>query len=119
MKTGDTVPVTIAGDTVAQAKVTEIDKDNNTVTLIVPATRVVMGLRVEIDSAPAPVEEPAKQTIITGVDRVDGEGNVIESASTDTVAAPVGESAAVGDTSNEGTPEGEATQREFVEPPVV
>lgn len=130
MKTGDTIPVTIAGDVVAQAKVTQIDKDANTVTLIVPATKVVMGLRVEIDTAPAPVEEPTKQTIITGVDRVDAQGNVIEGASTGE-PAPAGESAAVGGNTenaesansanaNTGsatpTPVGEATQTGLSEP---
>lgn len=76
MKTGDTVPVTVAGQVVAQAAVVELDK--NTATLIVPATRVVMAVRTELA-----VEEPKEEgpsTLITGVDRVDGDGNVVETA---------------------------------------
>lgn len=65
MKRGETVPVTIAGQVVAQAKVVELDEA--TVTLIVPATQVVMAVRTELDTAP--VEEPSKQVIIDGVDR--------------------------------------------------
>lgn len=65
MKVGDVVPVTIAGQTVAQAKVVELD--SATVTLIVPATQVVMAVRTELDTAP--VEESSKQVIIDGVER--------------------------------------------------
>ena len=129
MKKGDTVPVNIAGDVVAQAVVADIDKEANTVTLIVPATKVVMGLRVEIDTAPAPVGEPSTQTIITGVDRYDSDGNVIEGASTGQ-PAPAGESAAVGGNAENdanvnvatntatATPVGESTQTEVVAPVV-
>ena len=76
MKIGDIFPVTIAGQTVANAKVVELDKDS--ATLIVPATKVVMAIRTEFAS-PEPVE-PNKEVIITGVDRVDSDGNVIESS---------------------------------------
>lgn len=125
MKKGDTVPVNIAGDVVAQAVVESVDLNTRQVTMVVPATRVVMGLRVEVDTAPAPVEEPAKQTLITGVDRVDADGNVISSTTSEPVAA--GESAPVVETpqndenvnADQGaveTPTGEATQTEVKAP---
>lgn len=95
MKKGDKVPVHIAGDVVAQAVVESVDLEARQATLVFPATRVVMGLRVEVDTAPQAVEDTdSKQTIITGVDRVDSEGNIIEGASTGepvaSESAPVG-----------------------------
>lgn len=110
MKKGDKVPVNIAGDVVAQATVEKVDVEANTVTMVFPATRVVMGLRTEIDTTPEVVEtpEPAKQTIITGVDRVDAEGNIITPAgevlSPPAEPEPAGESAAVA--GNEGVAAG-------------
>lgn len=74
MKVGETVDVTIAGQVVAQAKVVELGAE--TTTLIVPATQVVMAVSTQLSAAPAP--EQSKQVIIDGVDRVDGQGNVIE-----------------------------------------
>jgi len=53
MNTGDTYPVYLAGQVVADAKVVEFDSE--TATLIIPATRVVMAVRTEL-SAPEPVE---------------------------------------------------------------
>lgn len=125
MNVNDLIPVNIAGDVVAQAKVTEIDKEKNTVTMIVPATKVVMGLRVELDTAPPVAEEPTTQTIITGVDRYDGEGNLIPGASTSApgesapVVAPV-ENATNGETPTgtaTATPQGHSSQT-TVTPPV-
>lgn len=132
MKKGDQIPVNIAGDVVAQATIERVDLEANTVTMVFPATRVVMALRTEIDTTPAePVEtEPATQTIITGVDRVDAQGNIIEGKSTGE-PAPVVESAPVSGnegvaagvegsspvpTPDGGTPEGDATQTQLVEP---
>lgn len=118
MKVGDKVPVNIAGDVAGQAVVTAVDMETRQVTLVIPATRVIMALKVELDSAPAPVEEPSKQVIITGVDRVDSEGNVIEGASTDSPgeSAAVVENAQNAENGNEAKPEGEATQTELVSP---
>lgn len=123
MKKGDKVPVTIAGDVAAQAVVESVDMDTRQATLVIPATRVIMALRVEIDSAPQVAEtEPAKQTIITGVDRVDSEGNVIEGASTGepvaSESAPVGGNAENAENANSATetPTGTATQTEVVAP---
>lgn len=130
MKKGDKVPVTIAGDVAAQAVVESVDMDTRQATLVIPATRVIMALRVEIDSAPQVAEtEPAKQTIITGVDRVDSEGNIIEGASTGepvaSESAPVGgngenaESANAANASTSSateTPVGTETQTEVVAP---
>lgn len=64
MKVSDRFPVTLAGQTVAQAEVIEIDQ--GTVTLLIPGTKVVMETRTEL-AAPTPVE-PESETIITGVD---------------------------------------------------
>lgn len=122
MKKGDKVPVTIAGDVAAQAVVESVDMDTRQATLVIPATRVIMALRVEIDSAPQVAEtEPAKQTIITGVDRVDSEGNIIEGASTGepvaSESAPVGGNAENAENGNAvETPVGTATQTEVVAP---
>lgn len=74
MKLKDTVPVTIAGQEVAQAEIVEIS--DGQVTLIVPARRVVMATRTEIafEQPPAPEPaEPEKEVLITGVDRATGE----------------------------------------------
>lgn len=75
MKVGEYVPVTIAGQVIAQAVIKEIG--NGTATLIVPATQVVMGVRTELDTGPVE-QTPSKQVIIDGVDRVDANGEVIE-----------------------------------------
>lgn len=50
MKVGDKIPVTIAGQPVAQATVKELG--DGTVTLEFPATRAVMAVRTEIDTTP-------------------------------------------------------------------
>jgi hypothetical protein len=113
MKVGDGVPVTIANDVVAQARVVEIDREGNTATMIVPATRVVMALKVELDTTPT-VTEPEKEVIITGVDRVDGEGNVIGSTEVSGESAPVSTNTE-NDAEITETPEGSATQTELVE----
>lgn len=65
MKVGETVPVSIAGETVAQAKVVEMS--NETVTLIVPATQVVMAVKTELDTAP--VESEGPKVIVESVER--------------------------------------------------
>lgn len=65
MKVGDNFPVTIAGQVVCQAVVKEMQ--DGTVTLLVPATLVVMGTRVELtDEGPAGSDS---EVIITGADR--------------------------------------------------
>lgn len=130
MKKGDKVPVSIAGDVVAQATVESIDSTANTVTMVFPATRVVMGLRVEIDTAPVATEEPQTQTIITGVDRVNSDGEIIEGKSTGDPApvaetpveapkGPASESAPVVEQVQDNgaveTPTGETTQTTVVE----
>lgn len=118
MKVGDTVPVTIANDVVAQAKVVEIDRDQNSATMIVPATRVVMALKVELDTAPQ-VTEPEKEVIITGVDRVDADGNVVSSTEAGDSAPVVAnaENDVNANTSGSAeTPTGDATQTELVAP---
>lgn len=90
MKRGDKVPVTIAGQTVANAEVRETG--DGTVTLIVPATMVVMATKTELAiETPAPASETESQ--ILGVERRSG----------DPVSAPVGE-----------TPEAESKENESV-----
>lgn len=80
VKTGDKFPVYIAGQQVAEASVVEIE--NDAVTLIVPATRVVMAVRQEL----APAVEP---------EQVDGTGNQHVMLGRED-SAPGGESAPVG-----------------------
>ena len=115
MKKGDKVPVHIAGDVVAQAVVESVDLEARQATLVFPATRVVMGLRVEVDTAPQAVEDTdSKQTIITGVDRVDSEGNIIEGASTGepvaSESAPVGGNTQNDESGAVETPQPDSTQ---------
>jgi hypothetical protein len=124
MKVGDLVPVTINGDVAAQAKIT--DMEDGIATLIIPGTKVQMRYVTQLTAEPAPVAEPSTQTIITGVDRVDGDGNIIDSQNAQPVSA--GESAPVGSASTDAvenagtvetsteTPTGEATQTQLVEP---
>lgn len=66
MKVGDTVPVNIGHHTVAQAQVKSVDTKENTATLVVPATLVVMGIRTELTDLPS--AESATETLITGVE---------------------------------------------------
>lgn len=74
MKIGDLVPVNIGAGVVAQAKITEVDTENSTVTLIIPATKAVMAYSTQLaPEATAPKPEPTTETIITGVDRASGE----------------------------------------------
>lgn len=47
MKVGDKIPVTVAGAEVTQAEIKEVG--DGTVTFIVPAKRVVMSVRTELD----------------------------------------------------------------------
>lgn len=82
MRAGETVPVTIAGQVVAQATVKELG--DGTATLVVPATLVVMAVRTELA-----VEQPAEstsETVITGVDRP--EPTVEETGGTPEVSMP-------------------------------
>lgn len=125
MKVGDTEAVNIKGDVVAEAKVVEIDRDNNTVTLIVPATKVVMGLRLEIDTTPATPDESGTGHVLIGTEDVSGKTvdattTHVESVET---AAPVAETAADVTTGVEaasisgtstGTPVGTATDTAVV-----
>lgn len=69
MKVGDNVPVTLAGHVVAQARVSELG-DGKAV-LVIPGTQVTMAVRTELDAAPAPQRDT--ETIVTGVDRAEGD----------------------------------------------
>lgn len=67
MRVGDQIPVTINGIVVANATVESIGSDR--ASLVIPGTRVVMAIRVQLtDETPQPEKET--ETIITGVDRV-------------------------------------------------
>ena len=112
MKVGDTEVVSIKGDAVAEAKIVEIDREGGTVTLIVPATKVVMGLRMEIDTAPPAVDESGTGHVLLGVDEPGGSGveataTHVESATAVETTQP--ETPSVSGTDTE-TPTGEATQ---------
>lgn len=87
MKLGDTYDVIIAGQVVAQAKVTEVG--NGTVTLVTPLTTTVFATKTDI--APEEVRAPSSDTgtIITGVDRVNAEGEVVSSTGAPTLTGPV------------------------------
>lgn len=93
MKVGDKFPVTLAGHAVVEATVTLME--DGIATLEFPGQRVKMSyvtqLAPDAPAQDAPVE-PSKQTIVTGVDRRDTDGNVILST-----GEPNRESAPVGD----------------------
>lgn len=83
MKVGDSVPVALAGHVVAQARVKELS-DGKAI-LDIPATRVTMAVRTELDAPP--VAEPTKEVIIDGVDRVGADES--SAAETTEATAPV------------------------------
>lgn len=127
MKVGETVPVQIGTGVVAQAKI--VLMEDGIATLEFPATRVQMSYVTQLaPEAVAPVEEAGTQTIITGIDRVDNEGNIIDSTSAVPVqaveSAPVvgnaenATNAETGAGSASATPTGTATQTEVVAPVV-
>lgn len=74
MKVGDKHPVTIAGQVVAEAEVKELEGE--TVTLVVPATRVVMAVQTQL--AEAPQVAPETQTIVIGTEGPDGNTDVAQ-----------------------------------------
>lgn len=78
MKRGDKIPVTIAGQTVANAEVREVG--DGQVTLVVPGTLVVMATRTEIAYEAPTQPERETETVITGVDRSSGETVDVETA---------------------------------------
>lgn len=99
MKKGDKLPVTIQGIVVAQAEVEYVETDR--VTLVIPGTRAVVGVRVSLTDE-APTVEPAKETIIDGVvtpdnvsatvETVEAQPEVVEAkpdTNTETEAKPV------------------------------
>lgn len=90
MKAGDKVPVTIAGQVVAQATVRELG--DGTVTLVVPGTLVVMAVRTEIAPDPQQSAVPETETLITGVDRTSADSTdatvVEETGGTPEVSMP-------------------------------
>ena len=98
MKQGDKIPVTIAGQVVAQATVKELG--DGTATLVVPGTLVVMAVRTEIAPETHEVAESSSETIITGVDRVNNDGELV-----DNLTVQRQPSAADAPVANEGTPE--------------
>lgn len=78
MKVNDLVPVNVGAGVVAQAKITEVNVEDSTVTLIIPATKVVMAYSTQLaPEAVAPKPEPTVETLITGVDRASGESAAV------------------------------------------
>jgi len=72
MKTGDTFPVTIAGQEVTQAKVVELD--DGTATLVFEGKRVVMATRTDLTDDKPQRDDTQPETVITGVDRAQASG---------------------------------------------
>lgn len=85
MKVGDLIPVHIGQHEVAQAEVKEIS-DGQAV-LIVPARRVVMGIRTELTDLPT--TEPSTEVIIDGVDRAVAPEPEASAAVSETPSMPV------------------------------
>lgn len=71
MKVGDKVGVDIGGHWVADAKVKRIDDDR--VTLVVPATEVVMALKTTIDPSVGPDRASGTEHAILGSENVQGD----------------------------------------------
>lgn len=110
MKIDDTVPVTIAGQVVAQARVRELG--DGTATLVVPATLVVMATRTEL-TVETPNSDPTEaESIITGVDRTSAQPEApVESAT-------VGENPPLDNSSTNGTSEVSQASGETTQAPV-
>lgn len=96
MKIGDTYDVTIAGSKVTEARVTYME--DGIAELVFEGKRVKMSYTTNLApeaTAPvdAPIQEPSTQTIVTGVDRRDADGNVVLSTgeANRSESAPVGE----------------------------
>lgn len=114
MKRGDQIPVTIEGQTVAQAIIEQVEADR--VTLVVPATRVVMGVVTHL--APTPntsnreviIDEVVRQTPTVE------ENPTVESSTPATVSGPEPGAATNTETSTEaGTVETAAATEPAVE----
>jgi hypothetical protein len=69
MKAGDKFPVTIAGETITEATVKEVNEKDNTATMLVPATLVTMSYRTHDELTP---NDPAAATpeAVEGTDHV-------------------------------------------------
>ena len=89
MKVGDKVPVTIAGQKVADAEVRAMA--DGTVTLVFPATKVVMGTRTEIAPEVTGNTDTGSDHQILGVEQ--NGVPVTDAPVAEEVAAPVGEQA--------------------------
>ena len=89
MKQGDTTEVSISGITVGQAVVERVDGDK--VTLVIPAQRVVMGMRTQLTEGDvSPKDTTGTETIIEGVERSapdSGNINITGTTSDNTVTA--------------------------------
>lgn len=85
MKKGDTLPVKVEGVTVAQAVVEAVETDR--VTLLIPGTRAVVGIRVSLTDENTTT--PEKETIIDGVTRTEAPDAAATGAAVETIEAPV------------------------------
>lgn len=82
MKINDTVPVIIAGQVVAQAKITGLE--DGKATLIIPATQVVMATRTELTTEEP--EAPAVQILTDEVEKPVVEEPVVEAPAEPVIA---------------------------------
>jgi hypothetical protein len=64
VKVGETLEVTIGGMKVADAKIVEVDHKKNTVEIVVPATRAVMGFKTQLDVPPTPVAPEVQHEVV-------------------------------------------------------
>lgn len=110
MKRGDKVPVNLGQHVVAQAEVVEIN--NETATLVVPATKIVMGIRHELTDLPK--DDSGKQVIIDPpkeaepvVDVAPANDNNVVTDTPPKVETPAVEAPAAADAAPTATPEGE------------
>lgn len=84
MKNGDKLPVTIQGIHVADAVVEAVEADR--VTLLIPGTRAVVGVRVSLTDDNT--TEPEKETIVDGVVTPDNSSTATEATTATETAQP-------------------------------
>jgi len=70
MKVGEAVEVNIGQAVVQQGKIVEIDTESSTATIVIPATKVVMSFKTQLDTT-ATAENTGNEHVILGVESRD------------------------------------------------
>lgn len=86
MKVGDTVAVNIGASTVANAKIVELG--DGTATLVIPATKVVMAVRTELDTTPVAPSQGNEHAIL-GIETRENQVTPAEVSPANLVETPI------------------------------